>query len=122
MTDLKWVKSLDNNWLDLGRLDLEAMSRNPSRPFGVYIIWHGGQGPRIVRIGKGDIAQRLLAHRQNPLITRFEKQGPLMVTWAVLHDPHRQAAIEKYLNGQFPPLVRDQLSDMAPERIRSPFA
>jgi len=121
VTDLKWVKSLDNNWLDLRGLDLSTMARNPSRPHGVYIIWHGGSDPRIVRIGKGDIAARLLSHRENPQIVRYEKQGALMVTWAVLHDPHRQAAVEKYLNGQFPPLVRDQLTDMPPERIRSPF-
>lgn len=121
MTELKWVKSLDNNWLDLKRLDLARMVKNPSRPWGVYIIWHGGTAPRIVRIGKGDIAVRLNAHRNNPIIMRYEKNGPLMVTWAVLRDSLRQAAIEKYLNGQFPPLVRDQLTDKPPEQIRSPF-
>ena len=121
MLDLKWVKSLDNNWLDLKRLDLAAMARNPSRPVGLYIIWHGGPDPRIVRIGKGDIAVRLLSHRQNLQIMRYENQGALMVTWAVLHDPHRQACVEKYLNEKFPPLVRDHLTDMPPERIRSPF-
>lgn len=122
MSELIWVKSLENNWLDLARIDLQAMLRNPARPQGIYIIWHGGADPKIVRIGTGDIINKLIAHRDNPQITRYKKNGPLMVTWAVQPDPRRQAGIAKYLTEQFYPLVRDVPLDIPAIAVRSPFA
>jgi hypothetical protein len=122
VSDLIWVKSLENNWLDLNRIDLQTMLRNPSRPQGVYIIWHGGVDPKIVRIGTGDVVKKLIAHRANPQITRYKKNGPLMVTWAAQPDPRRQAGIAKYLTEQFCPLVRDVPLDIPAIAVRSPFA
>lgn len=122
MSDLYWVKSLDNSWLELARIDLQAMLRDPSRPQGVYIIWHGGANPKIVRIGYGDVVRKLIAHRGNPQITRYAKNGALMVTWAVQPDAHRQVGIANYLTEQFCPLVRDFPSDIQPIAVRSPFA
>ena len=122
MSDLHWVKSLENNWFDLARIDLQAMLRTPSRPQGIYIIWHGGEDPKIVRIGIGDVVRKLIAHRANPQITRYTKNGPLMVTWAVQPDPLRQAGIARYLTEQFYPLVRDVPIDMPAIAVRSPFA
>lgn len=98
------------------------MERNPSRPQGVYIIWHGGANPKIVRIGTGDVVKKLIAHRANPQITRYAKHGPLMVTWAVQPDHRRQAGIAKYLTEQFYPLVRDVPLDIPAIAVRSPFA
>lgn len=122
MSELYWVKSQDNTWLDLNRIDLQTMLRHPTRPHGVYIIWHGGSDPKIVRIGTGDIVKKLIAHRDNPQITRYTRNGPLMVTWALQPDPRRQAGIASYLTEQFCPLVRDVPSGIPAIQVRSPFA
>ena len=98
------------------------MLRDPSRPQGVYVIWHGGANPKIVRVGYGDVVRKLIAHRANPQITRYAKNGALMVTWAVQPDPHRQAGIAKYLTEQFYPLVRGLQTDIPAIAVRSPFA
>lgn len=114
--DLHWIKSLDDSWLDFNRVNLTGV-----RAFGVYIIWHGGSRPRVVRVGQGDIAAALLAHRENLQITRYEQDGPLMVTWAVVQDAHQRAGIEKHLVSRLSPLVAARLEHGPALEVRTPF-
>lgn len=117
MQHLHWIKSIDNKWLNFSQLDLTHIHAT-----GVYIIWHGGENPQIVRVGQGNIASKLTAHRMNHQIMRFALRGPLMVTWAEILEPARRDGIEAYLNQQFSPLVRDKAPEVPPIAARSPFA
>lgn len=116
MQQLQWVKSMDGKWLNLKLLDLTHVHAT-----GVYIIWHGGQVPRIVRIGQGNIAGRLTTHLNNLQIMRFAEFGPMMVTWAEVKEKHRRDGIETYLAGQFKPLIKDRLPEVEPLVASSPF-
>ena len=116
MQHLHWIKSIDNKWLNFNQLDLTHI-----HAVGVYVIWHGGENPQIVRVGQGNVAARLTAHRMNHQITRFGMRGPLMVTWAEIPDQAMRDGIEAYLINQFNPLIRDQMPEVAPIAARSPF-
>jgi len=116
MHELHWYKSVDNRWINLMEIDLTYVHAT-----GVYIIWHGGSSPRIVRVGQGNIASRLDDHRKNIQITRYLENGKLMVTWAEIADQFLRGGIERYLSEQFQPLVRGQLTERDPIQARSPF-
>jgi hypothetical protein len=54
MLNVYLVKSTTGVWLSLTQINLSNV-----RASGVYIIWHGGNPSRVVRVGQGDIAGRL---------------------------------------------------------------
>jgi len=84
MLKLSWSKSDDVRWFELESVDLSNVHIT-----GVYIIWHAGQASKVVRIGGGDIAARLLAHRSDGAISGYKAQasswslGPrfLLINW-----------------------------------------
>ena len=116
MQHLQWAKSIDGKWFNLAKLDLTYIQCN-----GVYIIWHGGANPRIVRVGHGDIAERLRVHRSNMQITRYGNYGPLLTTWATVADVQHCEGIASYLAMAFKPLVRDRSAEATPIVARMPF-
>lgn len=117
MQQLHWAKSIDNKWLNFEKLDITHI-----HAVGVYIVWHGGENPGVVRVGQGNIAARLAGHRMNHQIMRYNQRGPLMVTWAEIAEPGRRDGIESYLVQHFAPLVRDRLPEARPIAASSPFA
>ncbi len=111
---LHWKKcGTDSHWCDLSSLVLDKIS-----DVGVYIIWHTGLNPRVVRIGQGNIADRLSQHRNNPKITAY---GDLCVTWASVNSQFHRDGIERYLANQWKPLVGDAFPNVAPISVNSPF-
>lgn len=116
MHRLLWAKSIDNKWLNLSNLDLTNLHAT-----GVYLIWHGGENPRIVRIGQGNIAARLAAHRLNHQIMRYVESGPMMVTWAEVEDQAMRDGVEAYLATEFKPLIKDKVPEVSPIQASSPF-
>lgn len=94
---LSWVKCQPDNWCPFLKVNLTNVRVN-----GVYAIWQGG-GP-YVRVGQGDIAARLTAHRNDPSITKYNN---LYVTWAAV--PSWQIdGVERYLYDVCQPLVGDR--------------
>ena len=87
---------------------------------GVYIIWHGGNPGQVVRVGQGDIADRLGAHRNDSEILAYAKRGILRVTWAAVSAAQRDG-VETYLADQWPPLVGDAFPRATPIAVNSPW-
>lgn len=114
---LTWVAyDVEGNRLELDRVNLALISVT-----GVYIIWHGGQQPRVVRVGQGDVATRLGAHRVNNKIQSYSGEGVLYVTWAAV--PARLLdGVELYLAEHWKPLVGDRFPDAVPVAVNSPWA
>lgn len=118
MISVTWMKcGSDGHWCDLELLDLKSISAKT----GAYVIWHEGNPARVVRIGQGDIAGRLGAHRQDPAILAYKKYGRLRVTWAAV-PPHQLDGVERYLANTWPPLLGDAFPVAAPLAVNSPFA
>src|SRR5216684_632531 len=108
MLEVKWIKDTEGNWLSFETFTIANVTAS-----GVYMIWHGGQTPRIVRLGQGDIKSRLTAHRGDNQITQYRTSGLLMVTWASV-PAAQQDGVERHLANQWPPLVGDAFPDVLP--------
>ena len=114
MLQLDWIKCNNgNSWCPLTGVDLSSVSTN-----GVYIIWHSGNPSRVVRVGQGDIANRLSAHRNDPAITQYPG---LWVTWAAVPAAQRDG-VERYLGDTWRPLVGDAFPNAHPIAVNSPWS
>jgi hypothetical protein len=116
MLTVQWIRSTTGTYLPLETVNLTGVSS-----VGVYIIWHEGNPSRVVRIGQGNIADRLAQHRKDSEILAYARVGILRVTWATV-PAHQVGPVERYLANQWPPLVGDAFPDVAPLAVNSPFA
>lgn len=116
MLQLNWFKCGDDgHWCDLEALNLGTVSES-----GVYIIWHEGSPGRVVRLGQGDVADRLGAHRNDEEILAYKKFGKLRVTWATVPAAQRDG-VERYLANGWPPLVGGAFPDAQPIAVNAPW-
>jgi hypothetical protein len=106
----------DNHWCSLQSLDLDSIGDVG----GVYIIWHEGNPGRVVRVGQGDIGDRLGKHRNDSKVTQYAKHGTLRVTWASVPLNQRDG-VEKYLADTWRPLVGDAFPNVLPIAVNSPW-
>lgn len=106
-----WVKNNQNNdWFDFLRLNLDAPYFNGK--IGVYVIWYASPAiAKVIRVGSGNISERLKEHRSNPEITKFSNMGQLKVTWITVNQIDT-LGIEKYLSRVYSPLVGDRFPDI----------
>jgi hypothetical protein len=99
----------------LATLDLSSI-----RASGVYLIWHQGQPAQMVRVGQGDVADRLRAHRADPAILAHGHKGLLWARWAAV--PYYSLdGVERYLAELYRPLVGDRFPNVAPIAVNSPW-
>ncbi len=115
MTSITWIKSTTDTWLPFEAVDLSQVKTS-----GVYVIWHGGQTPRTVRVGQGDIADRIKTHRGDQQILAYRSYG-LWVTWAAVSAADHDG-VERYLADQLHPLVGDRHPDVRPIPVNLPWA
>ncbi len=109
-----WVKNTQNNdWFDFLRLNFDAVYFIRKR--GVYVIWYASPGiAKVIRIGSGNISERLKEHRQNPDITKYASYGQLKVSWVILNDSEL-LGVEKYLARVYSPLIGDRYPESVHE-------
>jgi len=112
---LSWVTLINNGgWPKLNTVNLANVTAE-----GVYIIWHGGQNPKVVYVGQGVIADRLGSHRKNRDIQAFSGLD-LYVTWASVAASKRDG-VECYLADTWGPLVGDAHPDCQRIAVNSPW-
>jgi hypothetical protein len=114
MLTLQWVRLTTGGFCPFETVDLTNVTAK-----GVYIIWYSGQPGRVVRVGQGDIVDRLIVHRSDPDILAY-RAHKLWVTWAAV-PPAQRSAVERYLANQYPPLVGDAFPDVAPIAVNAPW-
>lgn len=116
MAVVEWIKSRADTYLKLQTFDLSSASG-----VGVYIIWHAGNPARVVKVGQGDIVERLGCHRRDRSILAYAAKGTLYVTWAIV--PASQLdGIERYLGDYLKPLIGDRFPIARAIPVNSPFA
>lgn len=115
---LHWVTcGAERVWCPLETVNLSNVSVT-----GVYIIWV--PNGRIVRVGIGDIRDRLQSHRSDPEITRHGgSQTPLLVTWAASSDLSWAdlQGIERYLGNCLSPVEGKRFLDVVPIKVNLPW-
>jgi hypothetical protein len=115
---LQWSKRFGDDWHELDFVDLSKVDY-----YGVYVIWKRGEAflrpSQVLRIGQGDIAKALAAHRNNPAIARH---GPgLLVTWAEVAAFYA-GGVEVYLAQQLRPLLGERFSLATPFPVNLPIS
>ena len=113
-----WNKcGTDNHWCSLENLSLDSIGDVS----GVYIIWHEGNPGRVVRVGQGDIEDRLCSHRNDQEVLAYRNHGTLRVTWASVSSNYRDG-VERHLSDRWSPLVGDAFPDALPIAVNSPWS
>jgi hypothetical protein len=118
MLSVTWIKSTQNVWLPFETFNLGSVTPTT----GVYVIWHGGQPPWTVRVGQGDIAERIGVHRGDQQVLAYRSYGTgLFVTWAAV-PAYSLDGVERYLADQLRPLVGDRFPNVVPIPVNLPWA
>lgn len=117
---VEWVKNNQNNeWFDFLRLNLDAPYFIGKR--GVYAIWYVGTPSKVIKIGSGNIVERLREHRSNTEITKFSSFGPLKVTWAVINGinfkEEHLMGVECFLASTYTPLIGERYPSVIPIQV-----
>ncbi|QGZ95818.1 hypothetical protein [Terricaulis silvestris] len=115
MLNLKWAALAGGDYASLDRVILTRVTT-----IGVYIIWHGGPAPRVVRVGQGDVADRLCVHRLDDEILAFGHDG-LYVTWAAVPATSIDG-VERYLAETLAPIVGDRFPSTQAIPVNLPWA
>ena len=116
--EVSWIKCEGDHWCPLAQVDLTSYAGVD----GVYFIWNpkiDSRHSQVVRVGQGDIQDRLVSHRNDPEITKYGGDD-LLVTWAVEQDQLVRSGIERYLAERLNPLVGSRFPDVNPIRVNIP--
>jgi hypothetical protein len=104
---VRWIKSVGGDFLDLLRLNLDSSYFERPRQ-GVYVIWHTGPNKAsVIRVGQGNIRDRLIAHKSDPQVTQFSSYGQLKVSWIIV-DPVYFDGVEAFLYDYYKPAVGER--------------
>lgn len=114
---ITWNKCQGDTWCPLNTVDLTHNHFDGLE--GVYIIWHGGQNPRTIRVGQGGIRDRLNSHREDQDIQAYSGLG-LFATWARMSASSCDG-VEAYLASQLNPLVGERFPDVTPIVVNLPW-
>ena len=114
---LNWILCEGNKWCPFQTLNLTHPHFNGLS--GVYIIWHGGQNPWTIYVGKGQIAARLQAHRSEAHILQYSSLG-IFVTWAKV-DRQSQSGVEKFLGQTLNPKASVTFPQTPPITVNLPW-
>lgn len=115
--NLTWNKCQGDDWCLLNSVDLS--NSHFDNMDGIYIIWHGGNDPKTVRVGQGVIRDRLMAHC-NDLKVQAYSSYTLFVTWAKVANEFKDG-VETYLANTLNPLVGEYFPDVTPIQVNLPW-
>lgn len=117
MNDLKWIKCKNDVWCSLNSVNLDHSHFDDMS--GVYVIWHGSDDSQTVRVGQGNIRDRLRAHREDAEIQNYANLR-LYTTWASVSNSSRDG-VEAYLADVLDPLVGDRFPDVDKIAVNKPW-
>ncbi len=115
--NLSWIKCQGDVWCKLSTVNLSHEHFNLMH--GVYIIWHGGVSATTVRVGQGNIRERLTAHRNDPDVQAYALHT-LYVTWASVLSVSRDG-VEAFLAKRLQPLVGERFPTVPPIDVILPW-
>jgi len=95
---------------------------------GIYLIYRPAMGglvslaPVVIRVGQGQIGERLAAHQKEAAIIAHSLLAPrLKVAWAVV-GPELIDSAERFLADRYRPLVAGAVPHAEPVAVTLPFA
>jgi hypothetical protein len=113
---VQWGKSTDGMWCQLNGVDLTSPALNVT---GNYIVWFGAPGHNVLRVGQGNIGERLADHKSNPKIQAYKSRGLLLFTWATVPN-NKLNGVELYLARHYTPLEGERYPNVTPITVNLP--
>jgi hypothetical protein len=114
MTEVNWIMSTQGNWLDPRQTQWDSINTD-----GVYVIWAPGTlltGPYWVKVGQGNVRDRMQSHMRDARITRF---STLRFTFAQVNWMQKDG-VERFLGDRLSPLVAERFPDVFPIPVNLP--
>lgn len=88
---------------------------------GVYIIWLINHNPpRALRLGQGEIKNRLKEHIQNKEILKYRIKFSIVFSYAKL-SLNQCDNVERFLGDNLSPIVGDKFPDCEPRKVNLPY-
>ena len=115
--NVHWYTCPNDTWCKLHKVNLSGTPFNVMT--GVYVIWHGGNNPRTVRVGQGSIKDRIEAHRTDPEVQVYNHLG-LYVTWARV-PANSLNGVETFLAQELDPIVGQRYPNVYPIQVNLPW-
>ena len=117
--NLFWLKGENNAWCSLRDVDLSHSYYDNF--VGIYIIWYWDNlGNAVtVKVGQGNLRERLTAHNTDPQIQQYAHLN-LLVTWTDTLPDFRDG-VEAYLGKVLKPRVGSLFPDAKPIPVSLPF-
>ena len=117
--NLFWLKCENNAWCSLRDVDLSHSYYDNF--VGIYIIWYWDNlgHPVTVKVGQGNLRERLTAHNTDPRIQQYAHLN-LLVTWTDTLPYHRDG-VEAYLGKVLKPRVGSLFPNAKPIPVSLPF-
>ncbi len=112
-----WNRCESHIWCKLNEVDLN--NSHFDNMAGVYVIWHGGNNPKTVRVGQGLIKDRIAAHRVGHEVQAYKQHG-LFVTWTTVPWNSRNG-VEAFLAQNFDPIVGERFPNVTPIPVNLPW-
>jgi type II secretory ATPase GspE/PulE/Tfp pilus assembly ATPase PilB-like protein len=113
---LDWGTAKDGSWCDL--LSLKPESPEFKGLEGVYVLWHGGSEPGMVRVGQGEIRERLSFLLQDAGVLKFKGLG-LFLTWAAV-ERRKRDGVERFLQDRLQPKLKAPAPKAPPIAVNLP--
>ena len=117
--NLFWLKCENNAWCSLREVDLSHSYYDNF--VGIYIIWYWDNlGNAVtVKVGQGNLRERLTAHNTDPRIQQYAHLN-LLVTWTDTLSYLRDG-VEVYLGKVLKPRVGSLFPNAKPIPVSLPF-
>ena len=117
--NLLWLKCENNAWCSLHGVDLSHSYYDNF--VGIYIIWYWDNfgNPITVKVGQGNLRERLTAHRSDPRIQQYAHLN-LLVTWTAIPS-YLLDGVEAYLGKVLKPRVGSLFPNTKPIPVELPF-
>ena len=118
MKNVNWVKNNNNNeWYDFLKLDYNANYFSNKK--GVYVIWYTSPSvAKVIRLGQGNIGERLREHIDNPEIRKYSRLGTLKVSWIVVGENQLTDSdldgVEYFLSTKYTPIIGERFPETTP--------
>ncbi len=116
MLELTWIKCQENVWCELALIDLTHYYFDDL--WGIYILWHGGDGHAVLHVGQGFIRDELAQQRENEVIQRFNDLT-LYVTFASVEEKYRNG-VERFLADALCPICSKFYPNALPVEVNLP--
>ena len=85
---------------------------------GVYMIWHGGGSPAVLRVGLGTVKNFLREAKTDAALLEYQTHG-LYTTWARVA-PAQRDGVARYLIDQLKPALPGAAPTAEPVEVNLP--